>query len=195
MNNKNKITIKDLIMTGIFSAIYFIFSWIVGIPLGLMVITYLAYPFVYAIAGAIISMFFMSKVPKAWLTFVFTFIPGLPFFFMGFPPIFIAYFVLCSIFAELSRRFTGYKSIKGMKLAHVFISLTSLGQFLMIFVAKDLYYKLTVASMGETYANQLLKLPIWILFALFVSIVIGAYLGGNIGEKILRKHLNGNDFE
>lgn len=63
MNNKNKITIKDLIMTGIFSAIYFIFSWIVGIPLGLMVITYLAYPFVYAIAGAIISMFFMSKVP------------------------------------------------------------------------------------------------------------------------------------
>lgn len=28
MNNKNKITIKDLIMTGIFSAIYFIFIYI-----------------------------------------------------------------------------------------------------------------------------------------------------------------------
>lgn len=59
--NKEKITIKDLVMTGIFAALYFVLSWIIGIPLGFMVLTYLAYPFFYALIGGIVTMFFMAK--------------------------------------------------------------------------------------------------------------------------------------
>ncbi|MDI9519297.1 MAG: MptD family putative ECF transporter S component [Bacillota bacterium] len=185
---KEKITIKDLIMTGIFSALYFILSWIVGMPLGFMVVTYLAYPFFYALIGGVVTMFFMTKCPKPWLTFIFTLLPGLLMFLMGYPIIALINYIICSFLAELVRRKEGFKSKKGMKLSHIFISLTSLSGFLLIYTAKDIYYEATVKSMGEAYATQLTSLPIWVLIALYISVIIGAILGGKLGEKILNKH-------
>jgi len=186
--NKEKITIKDLVMTGIFAALYYVLSWVVGIPLGFMVITYLAYPFFYALIGGVVTMFFMAKCPKRWLTFIFSILPGLLMFAMGFPPVTLVNFGICSILAELVRWKAGFKSINGMKLSHIFISLKSMNDFLLIYLARDVYYKMTVASMGEAYAAQLLGLPLWVLFVLYVSVVIGAVLGGKLAEKILNKH-------
>lgn len=184
----NKITLKDLIMTGVFSSLYFILSWIVGMPLGALVITYLAYPFCYAIVGGIVTMFFMAKCPKKWLTFIFTMLPSIILLIMVMPPITIINYLICSLLAELVRWKVGFKSIKGMKLSHICISLASMNTFLLIFLAKDIYYKMTVGVMGETYANAITSLPLWSLFILYASVIIGAIIGGQIGAKVLSKH-------
>ena len=60
--------------------------------------------------------------------------------------------------------------------------------FLLIFLAKDIYYKMTVGVMGETYANAITSLPLWSLFILYASVIIGAIIGGQIGAKVLSKH-------
>lgn len=185
----NKITVKDLVMTGVFSALYFILSWIVGMPLGMLVVTYLAYPFCYAVIGGIVTMFFMAKCHRKWLTFIFTILPGIVLLIMGMPPITIVNYLICSILAEVARWKQGVKSVKGMKLSHIFISLASMNTFLLIFLAKDFYYRMTVDVMGETYANTFINLPLWSLFALYVSVIIGAIIGGQMGANVLNKHL------
>ncbi|MGX7109455.1 MptD family putative ECF transporter S component [Facklamia miroungae] len=186
--NINKITIKDLVMTGVFAALYFILSWIVGMPLGTLVVTYLAYPFCYALVGGIVTMFFMAKCPKRWLTLIFTILPGIIFLMMGMPPITIVNYLICAILAELARWKSGFKAIKGMKLSHMFISFASMNTFLLIFTAKDLYYQMAVGTMGKAYANAIINLPLWSLFALYASVIIGAIFGGQLGEKVLNKH-------
>ncbi|OTG53437.1 hypothetical protein B7932_03120 [Streptococcus agalactiae] len=184
----NKITLKDLIMTGVFAGLYILLSAIVGMPLGALVVTYLAYPFCYAIVGGIVTMFFMAKCPKKGLTFIFTLLPSVPFLIMGMPPITVVNYLICSILAEITRWKFGFKSIKGMKLSHIFISLACMNTFLLIFVAKDIYYQMTVGVMGETYAKAITSLPLWSLFVLYASVILGALIGGQLGAKVLNKH-------
>lgn len=186
--NVKKITIKDLVMTGVFSALYLVLSFVVGTPLGALIVTYLAYPFCWALVSGIVTMFFMAKCPKRGLTFLFTLLPGLAMVLMGMPVSTVVYYVICALLAELARRNGDLLSIKGMRLAHIFISLTAMNGFLLIFLAKDAYYQITVKSMGEAYAKALTGLPLWSLFALFLSVIPGAVLGGRLGEKVLKKH-------
>lgn len=186
--NENKITVKDFVMTGVFSALYLVLSFVVGTPLGALVVTYLAYPLCWSLVSGMVTMFFMAKCPKKSLTFLFTILPGLGMVFMGVPPITLVYYGLCALLAELARQKEGLQSIKGMKLSHIFISLTSLNSFLLIFLAKDLYYQITERSMGEAYAKALTGLPLWSLFVLAVTVFLGALLGGRLGEKVLKKH-------
>ncbi|HEN6034888.1 TPA: MptD family putative ECF transporter S component [Streptococcus agalactiae] len=186
--NSNKITLKDLIMTGVFASLYFILNWIVGMPLGVLVVTYLAYPFCYAIVGGIVTMFFMAKCPKKGLTFIFTMLPSVVLLIMGMPLITIVNYLICSILAEIARWKLGFKSIKGMRLSHIFISLASMNTFLLIFLAKDIYYQMTVGVMGEAYAKAITSLPLWSLFVLYASVVLGAFIGGQLGAKVLNKH-------
>lgn len=184
----NKLTVKDFVMTGVFAALYLVLSFVIGTPLGILVVTYLAYPFCWALVSGIITMFFMAKCPKQPLTLLFTLLPGLAMILMGTPIITLVYYAVCALLAEIARNIGGLRSIKGMKMAHIFISLTSLNSFLLIFMAKDIYYQLTVKSMGEAYAKSLTSLPLWSLFALFLSVIPGAILGGMLGEAVLKKH-------
>ena len=47
---------------------------------------------------------------------------------------------------------------------------------------------MTVGVIGETYANAITSLPLWSLFILYASVIIGAIIGGQIGAKVLSKH-------
>lgn len=191
MNNlpkENKLTLKDLVMTGVFGALYFVLSMVIGTPLGLLVVTYLGYPFFMALISGMVTMFFMAKCPKKWLTFIFTLLPGILMVLFGMVPVILVIYALCGALAEGLRQKAGLRTIKGMKLAHIFISLTTLSGFSLIFIARDLYYQTTAAAMGEAYAKTLIALPWWSLLLLAASAVIGAVLGGKLGEKVLNKH-------
>lgn len=188
MNNENKLTLKDLVMTGVFAALYFVLSMLIGTPLGLLVVTYLAYPFCMSVISGMVTLFYMAKCPKKWLTFIFTLLPGLFMVLFGMVPVILVVYAVCAALAEGVRQKAGVRTIKGMKLAHIFISLTNISGFCMIFAARDVYYQTTANTMGEAYAKTLTGLPLWSLFALAASAIIGAILGAKLGERVLNKH-------
>ena len=60
-----KLKTKDFVTIGVFTVIYFIMMFAVGM-MGMVPILFLMYPFFNAIVGGVIVMLFMAKVPKPW---------------------------------------------------------------------------------------------------------------------------------
>ena len=59
---KNRLVLKDLVNIGIFSVIYFVGLFVIGTPLGFLVVTYLAFPFTVSVVLGIAVMFLLAKV-------------------------------------------------------------------------------------------------------------------------------------
>ena len=67
---KNRLVLKDLVNIGIFSVIYFAGLFIVGMPFGFLVVTYLAFPFAVSVVLGIAVMFLLAKVQKPFGLFI-----------------------------------------------------------------------------------------------------------------------------
>jgi len=185
---KNNLKLKDLVTLGVFSAIYFVGMFVVGMPLGFSVVAFLFYPLACAIISGVITMFFMAKVQKPWALFIFGLIPGLIMTLMGHTPVVAIHSAIIALIAEFVRRSFGFKSIKGNIITHSVLSMWLVGSFLQIFLMQDVYYKLTEKMAGAEYASELIALPLWIVPVLYISAFIGGLIGGKFGAKVLNKH-------
>ncbi|MDO5718611.1 MAG: MptD family putative ECF transporter S component [Tissierellia bacterium] len=188
--NKSNLSLKDLVNIGIFTIIYFVFVAIVGAPFGIFVVSFLFYPFFAALLSAIIILYFMAKVQKKWSVFILCWFPSILMTFMGHTIIMLIHGLLIAILAEFIHRKYGFDDIKGNILTHSIIGLWTVGGFWQIFIVSEQYGKLITETMGESYANQLISLPWWILIFLYLSSFIGGLIGGNIASKILRRHFS-----
>ena len=57
----NKLVLKDFINIGIFAVIYFVGLFVVGMPFGFLVVTYLFFPFAASLLLGIVALFFWLK--------------------------------------------------------------------------------------------------------------------------------------
>jgi len=183
-----KLNLKDLVTLGVFMAIYFVLDFAIGAPLGMTVIGFLFHPLIFATVSGIVTMFFMAKVQKPWAIFLFVSIIGILMTLMGHTPVVAIHSVIIGLIAESVRKIGGYSSIKGNILTNGFLSLWLVSSFLQIFIMQDAYYQLTAKMMGDSYASQLISLPLWIIPVLYASAFIGGILGGFLGAKALKKH-------
>ena len=185
---KDRLVLKDLVNIAIFSVIYFVGLFVIGTPLGFLVVTYLAFPFTVSVVLGIAVLFFLAKTPKAFALFIFAAFPGCLMTLMGHTPVVAIHSLIVAIFAELVRKAIGYKTVKGSIVGYAVMSLWLCGAFWQIFLLKDQYYTLTEKMMGAAYAEQLVSLPIWIMPMLYVTSFAGGILGGLFGAKVLKKH-------
>ncbi|CEM63027.1 Trep_Strep domain-containing protein [Treponema phagedenis] len=185
---KTGLVLKDFVNIGIFTVIYFVALFIVGTPLGILVVTYLAYPFTASLVLGILGMFLLAKIQKPFGLFIFAALPGVLTTVLGHTPVVAIHSLIVAAIAELVRKFLGYKTIKGSIAGYAIMSLWFVGPFWQIFILKDQYYALTEKMMGTEYAIQLTSLPIWVIPMLYVTSCIGGILGGLLGAKVLKKH-------
>ena len=185
---KDRLVLKDLVNIAIFSVIYFVGLFVIGMPLGFLVVTYLAFPFTVSVVSGIAVLFCLAKTPKPFALFIFAAFPGCLMTLMGHTPVVVIHSLIVAIFAELVRKLFGYKTIKGSIVGYGVMSLWLCGAFWQIFLLKDQYYALTEKMMGAAYAEQLVSLPIWIMPMLYVTSFAGGILGGLFGAKVLKKH-------
>ena len=107
-----KLTGKDLINIGIFSAIYFVLSFI-GMFLGIIPILWILMPGVIAILAGIPFMLLCAKVQKPGVPLLMGLITGLLYFITGqFTMVILATFVIGCVLAEIVRWKTKYGSFK-----------------------------------------------------------------------------------
>ena len=180
--------LKDLVNIGIFAVIYFVGLFVIGTPLGFLVVTYLAFPFAVSVVLGIAVMFFLAKTPKPFALFIFAAIPGCLMTLMGHTPVVAIHTLIVAALAEIVRKSFGYKTVKGSIAGYAVMSMWLCGAFWQIFILKDQYYALTEKMMGAAYAEQLVSLPIWIMPILYVTSFAGGLLGGLLGAKVLKKH-------
>ena len=185
---KDRLVLKDLVNIAIFSVIYFVGLFVIGMPLGFLVVTYLAFPFTVSVVSGIAVLFCLAKTPKPFALFIFAAFPGCLMTLMGHTPVVVIHSLIVAIFAELGRKLFGYKTIKGSIVGYGVMSLWLCGAFWQIFLLKDQYYALTEKMMGAAYAEQLVSLPIWIMPMLYVTSFAGGILGWLVGAKVLKKH-------
>ncbi|UTC64090.1 MptD family putative ECF transporter S component [Treponema sp. OMZ 788] len=184
----NRLALKDLINIGIFSVIYFVGLFVIGMPLGFLVITYLAFPFTVSLILGIAVMFLLAKVQKSLGLFIFAAIPGCLMTLMGHTPVVAIHSLIVAVLAEIVRKVLGYNTAKGSIVGYSIMSLWLCGAFWQIFLLKDQYFALTEKMMGTDYARELTSLPWWIMPMLYVTAFLGGILGGLLGKKVLKKH-------
>ena len=185
---KKRLVLKDLVNIGIFSVIYFVGLFVIGTPLGFLVVTYLAFPFAVSVVLGIAVMFFLAKTPKPFALFIFAALPGCLMTLMGHTPVVAIHTLIVAVLAEIVRKSFGYKTVKGSIAGYAVMSMWLCGAFWQIFILRDQYYALTEKMMGAAYAEQLVSLPIWIMPILYVTSFAGGLLGGLLGAKVLKKH-------
>ena len=162
--------------------------FIVGMPLGFLVVTYLAFPFVASVISGIVTLFFLAKTPKPFALFIFAAFPGCLMTLMGHTPVVAIHSLIIAALAEPVRKLFGYKTVRGSIAGYAVMSLWFCGPFWQIYILKEQYFALTEKMMGSAYAEQLVSLPIWIMPILYVTAFAGGILGGLLGAKVLKKH-------
>ena len=184
----NKLVLKDLINIGIFSIVYLVGIFAIGMPLGFLVVTSVLYPFVGSLCLGVASLFFLAKTPKPFALFIFTAILGCFMMLMGQTAVMPIHTLIVAALAELVRKAIGYKTVKGSIAGYALMSLWFCGPFWQIYILKEQYYVMAEKMMGAEYATQLVSLPIWMTPILYVTAFAGGILGGLLGKKVLKKH-------
>ena len=185
---KSRLVLKDFVNIAIFSVIYFVMMFVVGMPLGFLVLTYLAFPFMASFFLGIPSMFLLAKVPKPFSLFIYAMIPGTLMTIMGHTPVVVLHTLIVAIVAELVRKLLGYKTIKGSIAGYAVMSAHFAGPFWQIFLLTEQYRALTESMISKEYADELVSLPVWIMPILYITAIIGGVAGGWLGVKVLKKH-------
>lgn len=185
-----KLTGKDLINIGIFSAIYFILSFI-GMFLGVIPVLWILMPGIIAMLGGIPFMLLCAKVQKPGVPFLMGLITGLLYFITGqFTLVILVTFVIGCLMAELVRWKTSYSSSTGNTIAFVLFSYGMVGSPLPIFLFKETFFaQISEQGISETMIegiNAVSSAPM--LIVLLVSPIIGGSIGALIAKALFKKH-------
>lgn len=189
MNIKNNNSIyKDLITTGIFSAVYFAVYFITGMLISIPILL-LIRPFMCTLLVGIPFMLFVSKISHFGMVTVMGSMMGLIMFATGHTWIPIPMGALAGFLADTIMHIKKYRNININILGFCIFSLWTTGAMLPFFVLQDSFLEARRATMGDEYVDAIIKYtPIWMIFILMASIIIAALIGGIIGKAVLKKH-------
>ncbi|ANU53911.1 MptD family putative ECF transporter S component [Acutalibacter muris] len=188
--NSLKLTGKDLINIGIFSAIYFVISFI-GMLLGIIPILWILMPGVIAILAGIPFMLLSAKVQKPGVPLLMGIITGLLYFITGqFTVVILITFIISCLLAELLRFLTHYSSFKGNAIAFILFSYGMVGSPLPIWLFKSSFFmQIAEQGMPETYVTALEMLSSApMLIVMLVTPIVGGLIGVMIARAMFKKH-------
>ncbi|MGL6201697.1 MAG: MptD family putative ECF transporter S component [Lachnospiraceae bacterium] len=185
-----KLTGKDHINIGIFSAIYFILSCI-GMFLGIIPILWILMPGVIAILSGIPFMFLCAKVQKPGVPLLMGLITGLLYYITGqFTIVILVTFIIGCVLSEVVRWTTKYGSFRGNTVAFILFSYGMAGSPLPMWLFKESFFtQISEQGFSDTFVetlNNVATTPM--LFVLLLSPIAGGLSGAFIAKMIFKKH-------
>lgn len=186
--NTSKLKIKDLVTIGVFTAIYFIIMFSVGM-IGMIPILFLIYPTVLGIVSGVIIMLFMAKVQKPLALGILGVISPIIMFSMGHTYFILLHAIIIMLIVEALRRAGNYSSFKYNMLAFAVFNTWICGSLMQMLLVKDKYLELCSSQMGEEYTSALERLITYPNMALvYLGAIAGGVAGAYIGRALLKKH-------
>ena len=190
MNQKQKLTGKDVIAIGIYSAIYFVLNF-AAMMTGFIPLLWIVLPGTVAVLTGIPFLLMAVKVPKSGAVLIMGAITAFLYFVTGqfTVLILITMFIACVV-SEAYRYITKY-NLKFSNLAVTFIlfSYGMAGSPLALFVYRESF----LAQIGETMSQEYVAaissyITTPMLILLLVSPIAGGFFGAMIAGGIFKKH-------
>lgn len=184
----NKLQVKDLITVGIFTAIYFVVFFTVGM-VGLIPILMIFLPAIVPIIAGIPFMLFLTKTHKFGMVTIMSSLVGLLMLTTGHTWIVLITALSCGIVADLILKAGKYKSSNLSVIAFGIFSMWSLGAMSPFWFARETYFNQLAQGYGTEYSDALASLtPPWLFPIIIIATFLGGILGGLIGKAIMKKH-------
>lgn len=186
-----KLTGRDLITIGIFSAIYFVLN-LAAMITGFVPVLWLLLPGVAGILTGIPFMLMESKVRKPGAILIMGAIIALLYFVTGqFTVLLLITFAVACILSEVYRAITKYdNNFIHMTISFIIFCYGMLGSPMAIWVYKDSFLaQIQQNGMSAEYVQSLsglISTPMFI--GLCVSPIIGGFVGAMIAKGLFRKH-------
>ena len=179
---------KDLITTGIFTAIYFVIIMAVAM-LGYIPIFIPLLAVICPLVGGIPYMLFASKVRCFGMVTIMGILMGIIMGMGGMGVFVFATGPIFGVLADLVLRAGGYTSVKHAILSHGVLCMWLIGNYIPIVLTRDAYYQNLVAGYGKEYADALMGfIPDWSLAVLLIALFVCGCIGAWIGHKVFKKH-------
>lgn len=185
--NSGRLTGKDLINTGIYSAIYFVMIMALAMT-GYIPIMMPLLCVIGPLVGGIPFMLFLTKVKKFGMILIMSAIMGIMMALtgMGFYALPVA--LVSGLIAELLWKRADYSRARSSVFVCGFFHVWIWGNFVPLFTNPDGYFA-TRAEFGADYEAALTALlSPWMNPALLVCCFVFGVLGGLLGRAMLKKH-------
>lgn len=185
---------KDIITTGIYTALYFVF-----LCLGTLLSVLLAYsanmkyaPAFIALLAGTVYMLLIAKTKKFGCLILMSAVISVFFFMSGHFAFSFLPNLISGILADIIAKFGKYENKLYNLISYIIFSFGNLGPVIMMWVVRDAYIEHLVAIGKDTsYINEVMVNSDFSNVAwLSLTIIIGGLLGGLFGQYMLKKHFN-----
>lgn len=183
-----RLTAKDLINVGIYTALYLVVFFVVGMLNAIPFLYPISYVYLPIVTG-IPFMLFITRVEKFGMVSIMGTILGLFWYFMGYTWLAPLVYIPMGIIADVVMKSGNYRNFKVNTIGFWLFSCGELGCQAPMWILTDTYMAGVKEQMGAQYASQLAKfMPPWMGIVAIGLIFIGAVIGANLGRKMLKKH-------
>ena len=190
MNQNRKLTGKDVIAIGIYSAIYFVLNF-AAMMTGLIPLLWILLPGTVAILTGIPFLLMAVKVPKPGAVLIMGLITAFLYFVTGqFTVLILITMLIACVLSEAYRYITKYNlKFSNLALAFILFGYGMAGSPLALFVYRESFLAQISETMSQEYVvaiSSYITTPMLIL--LLVSPIAGGFFGALIAGGIFKKH-------
>ena len=186
---KQKLTVKELITVGIFSAIIFICIALSGGPFAM----FPALTFYYPVGGSLLAgpvyLLLIAKVPKSGPIFIAGLLMAIFCYVTGMHIGMTVGYLVGSALADLVAWIGCYKSIKINILSYIVFCLGGTGSYIAYFINPQVWVsRMLEKGTPQEYLNTMAAtVNRWILITMLAGTVLVALFSGFVGSKLLKK--------
>ena len=190
MNQNRKLTGKDVIAIGIYTAIYFVMNFAAMIT-GFIPLFWILLAGTAAILTSIPFLLMAVKVPKPGAVLIMGFITAFLYFITGqFTVLILITMLIACVLSETYRYITKYAlKFRNLVVAFILFSYGMVGSPLALFVYRESFLAQISETMSRKYVvaiSSYITTPMLIL--LLVSPIVGGLLGALIAKRMFKKH-------
>ncbi|QOR35878.1 MptD family putative ECF transporter S component [Clostridium sp. 'deep sea'] len=189
-NQSKKLTVRDLVTTGIFSAVFFVFTMIGGMFFVPNPVLTFVMPCAVALLTGPAYLLLVAKVPKHGPIIILGVLMGFLTFLTGMYWMWSIFYIVLSVIANFIAGTKSFKSMKLNILSFLVFSMNPMGSYMMLWINKKNYFKYMVSKGAEqVYVNTMgTAAQGWMLPAMIISIIIAGLISAFIGKAMLKKH-------
>lgn len=189
-NSMNKgLSVKDLVTTGIFTALVFVFILIGGMFFATNPVLTFFMPAGSGLLAGPAFLLMIAKVQKRWSLSIMGVVIGILWFVTGMHWAFVLGYLLMAIVADFVAGAGKYRSKKLNSLAYILFSLGSTGTYILFFVDPNGWAQTMLGNGTEqSYIDTIQATAnTGILVAMFAAVLITSAISAFVGCKLLKK--------
>ena len=189
-NSMNKgLSVKDLVTTGIFTALVFVFILIGGMFFATNPVLTFFMPAGSGLLAGPAFLLMIAKVQKRWSLSIMGVVIGILWFVTGMHWAFVLGYLLMAIVADFVAGAGKYRSKKLNSLAYILFSLGSTGSYILFFVDPNGWAQTMLGNGTEqSYIDTMQATAnTGILIAMFAAVLITSAISAFVGCKLLKK--------